>query len=134
MCIDENDVQAAGAPMSFIVLIIEYFAVLSRGGCSHILPEETRKDVRLLEDYYAANGITCAFISPQLLRLFKNRSHTLKKAMTGSERVSMLAGDGFDLYNVYGSSETAAVVLSYKIEETMENTPSPSQQSICSPT
>ena len=123
MCIDENDVQAAGAPMSFIVLIIEYFAVLSRGGCSHILPEETRKDVRLLEDYYAANGITCAFISPQLLRLFKNKSHTLKKAMTGSERVSMLAGDGFDLYNVYGSSETAAVVLSYKIEETMENTP-----------
>ncbi len=123
MYLDENDVQAAGAPMSFVVLVLEYFAVLSRGGCSHILPEETRKDVRLLEDYYAARGITCGFISPQLLRLFKNKSHTLKKVMTGSERVSMLAGDGFELYNVYGSSETAAVASCYKIEEPMENTP-----------
>lgn len=121
--VDENDVQAAGAPMSFVALVLEYFAVLSRGGCSHILPEETRKDVRLLEDYYVANGITCAFISPQMLRLFKNKSHTLKKVVVGSERVSMLAGDGYELYNSYGLSETAAVVASYKIEEPMENTP-----------
>jgi len=123
MNVDENDVQAAGAPMSFVVLILEYFAVLSRGGCSHILPEETRKDVRLLEDYFAEKGITCAFISPQILRLFKNKSRTLKKVATGSERVSMLAGDGYELYNCYGSSETAATALSYKIEEPMENTP-----------
>ena len=123
MNVDENDVQAAGAPMSFVVLILEYFAVLSRGGCSHILPEETRKDVRLLEDYFAEKGITCAFISPQILRLFKNKSRTLKKVATGSERVSMLAGDGYELYNCYGSSETAATALSYKVEEPMENTP-----------
>ena len=123
MYLDENDVQAAGAPMSFVALVLEYFAVLSRGGCSHILPEETRKDVRLLEDYYAANGITCAFISPQMLRLFKNKSHTLKKVVAGSERVSMLAGNGFELYDVYGSSETAGLAAYYKIEEPMENTP-----------
>lgn len=123
MYLDENDVQAAGAPMSFVALVLEYFAVLSRGGCSHILPEETRKDVRLLEDYYATNGITCGFISPQMLRLFKNKSHTLKKVVTGSERVSMLAGDGYELYNSYGSSETAVAVACYKIEEPMENTP-----------
>ena len=123
MYVDENDVQAAGAPMSFVVLVLEYFTVLSRGGCSHILPEETRKDVRLLEDYFAANGITCAFISPQILRLFKNKSRTLKKVATGSERVSMMAGDGYELYNCYGSSETAATVLSYKVKEPMENTP-----------
>ncbi len=123
MNVNENDVQAGGAPMSFVVLILEYFAVLSRGGCSHILPEETRKDVRLLEDYFAAKGITCAFISPQILRLFKNKSHALKKVATGSERVSMLAGDGYELYNCYGSSETAATALSYRVEEPMENTP-----------
>lgn len=121
--IDENDVQAAGAPMSFVALVLEYFAVLSRGACSHILPEEIRKDVRLLEDYYAARGITCGFISPQMLRLFKNKSNTLKKVVTGSERVSMLAGDGYELYNCYGSSETAVVTAYYKIEEPMENTP-----------
>ena len=79
--------------------------------------------MRLLEDYFAAKGITCAFISPQILRLFKNKSRTLKKVSTGSERVSMLAGDGYELYNCYGSSETAATALSYKVEGPMENTP-----------
>ena len=121
--VDENDVQAAAGPMSFVVLVLEYFAVLSRGGCSHIVPEETRKDVRLLADYYEAHGITCAFMSPQMLKLFKNKSRTLKKLVTGSERVTMLAGDGYELYNGYGASETAAMSATYKIEEPMENTP-----------
>lgn len=47
----------------------------------------------------------------------------MKKVATGSERVSMLAGDGYELYNCYGSSETAATALSYRVEEPMENTP-----------
>ncbi len=121
--LDERDVLAAMAPMSFVVLVLEYYAVLSSGACAHILPEEVRKDVRLLEDYYAEREITCGFISPQMLRLFKNKGTSLKKLMTGSERVSMLAGDGYDLYNFYGCSETAAMVAYYKIEKPMENTP-----------
>ncbi|MCI9446163.1 MAG: amino acid adenylation domain-containing protein [Lachnospiraceae bacterium] len=120
---EKDDVMAAMAPMSFVVLVLEYYSLLSRGGCIHILPEETRKDVRLMEDYFAEKEITCAFISPQMLRLFKSKSASLKRVMTGSERVSMLAGDGFDLYNIYGSSESAALVTSYKIKESMENTP-----------
>lgn len=114
---------AASAPLSFVVSVIEYFAILGSGGCVHILPEEVRKDVRLLETYYAEKEITCGFISPQLLRYFKNRGKALKKVLTGSERVSMMCGDGYDLYNLYGSSETASVVTFYHVTEPMENTP-----------
>ncbi|MDE5967153.1 MAG: amino acid adenylation domain-containing protein, partial [Lachnospiraceae bacterium] len=120
---DENDVLGAAAPMSFVILVLEYFSVLTCGACTHILPEEVRRDVRLLEDYFAEKKITCAFISPQMLRFFKNKGKTLKKIATGSERVSMIAGDGFELYNIYGCSETAAMVSFYKVEEAMENTP-----------
>lgn len=123
VALDEGDVSAAIAPMSFVVLVMDYYAVLSSGGCVHILPEEVRKDVRQIEDYYAANGITCGFISPQLLKLFHNKGASLKKVMTGSERVSGMCGDGYELYNFYGLSESASMACYYKVEEPMENTP-----------
>lgn len=115
----EKDILAAMAPLSFVVMIFEYFSVLSCGGCVHMVAEEIRKDVRMIEDYFVAHDITCAFISPQLLRFFKNRAATLEKVFTGSERVSRLCGDGYELYNLYGCSETAAAAAYYKIEEAM---------------
>ena len=121
--LNENDVHGALAPMSFVALMFEYFSVLSCGACVHILPENVRKDIRLVEDYFAEREITSAFFSPQMLRLFKNKSRALKKIATGSERVSMMAGDGYELYNFYGCSETASLASYYKIEEPMENTP-----------
>ena len=121
--LNEDDVLGATAPMSFIILSLEYLSVLSGGACTHILPEDVRRDVRLLEDYFAQKEITCAFISPQMLRFYKNKDKALKKIFTGSERVSMLAGNGYELYNLYGCSETAGLASWYKIVEKMENTP-----------
>ncbi len=114
---------AAAAPLSFAVTLLEYFSVLESGGCIHILPEEVRRDVRLMETYYAEKDITCGFISPQMLRYFKNRGKALKKIATGSERVSMIGGDGYTLYNLYGSSETALLISAFEVKEPMENTP-----------
>ncbi len=115
--------MAAMAPLSFVATLFEYFAILCSGGCVHMLSEEVRKDVRLLEDYYAQKEITCGFISPQLLRYFKNHGKALKKVITGSERVSMMSGDGYTLYNTYGLSETIPVVSSFIVSEPVENTP-----------
>ncbi len=120
---DEQTCLGASAPLSFIASLMEYHAVLSSGGCVHILSEEVRRDVRLLEVYYAEKEITCGFISPQMLRYFKNRGKALKMVMTGSERVSMLSGDGYALYNLYGSSEAALLMSAFQVEEPMENTP-----------
>lgn len=110
---DEEECLAASAPMSFVVALMEYFAVLCAGGCVHILSEEVRKDVHLLEAYYADKKITCGFISPQMLRYFKNRGKALKKVFTGSERVSMMSGDGYTLYNLYGHSRDGSVVFCF---------------------
>ncbi|WP_288175311.1 non-ribosomal peptide synthetase [Sporofaciens musculi] len=121
--LEDKDVVAAMAPMSFVVLVMEYFGTLSCGACTHIVPEEIRKDVRMIEDYFVEYDITCAFFSPQIMKFFKNKGGTLKKVATGSERVSRLSGDGFELYNVYGCSETAMIASYYKIDEPMENTP-----------
>lgn len=121
--INENDRQAATAPLSFVVTVFEYFCILSCGACVHILPDDVRKDVHLIEDYIAEKGITSIFISPQMLRFFKNKGKALKKVETGSERVSMLTGDGYELFNMYGCSETASIASYYIVGEPMENTP-----------
>ena len=120
---DEQTCLAAAAPLSFVVTLMEYHAVLSCGGCVHMLSEEVRRDVRLLEVYYAEKDITCGFISPQMLRYFKNKGKALKLVMTGSERVSMLSGDGYELYNLYGCSEAGLLISAFRVEEPMENTP-----------
>lgn len=60
-----EDKLAVSAPLSCIDSVLEYYAVLCSGGCVHILSEEVRKDVRLLEAYYAKKEITCGSISPQ---------------------------------------------------------------------
>ncbi len=119
----EEERLAASAPMSSAVCILEYFAILLSGGCVHILTEKARKDVRLLEDYYADNGITCGFISPKMLRYFKNRDGALKKVFTGGGRLSMLCGAGYELYHLYGTGKTAFLISFYKVEAPMENTP-----------
>ncbi len=59
--LEDKDVVAAMAPMSFVVLVMEYFGTLSCGACTHIVPEEIRKDVRMIEDYFVEYDITCAF-------------------------------------------------------------------------
>ena len=114
---------AAAAPLSFVLSLLEYWAVINSGGCVHIIPEEVRRDVRLLESYYAKKDITCGFISPQMLRYFRNRGTALKTVMTGSERVSMMSGDGYELYNLYGCSESGLLISAFKVAEPMENTP-----------
>lgn len=112
----QKDVLGAIAPMSFVILLFEYFSVLSCGGCVHILPEEVCTDVSRIEDYYAQHEITCAFIRPQILKLFKKKGTSLQKVAAGSERVSMACGDGCGLYNWYDSSEAEMMVASYRVE------------------
>ena len=119
----KEEQMAASAPLSFVASLMEYYAVLKNGGCTHMLSEEVRRDVRLLEAYYAKKDITCGFISPQMLRYFKNRGKALKKVVTGSERVSMASGDGYTLYNSYGCSESALLISVFQVKEPMENTP-----------
>lgn len=120
---DEQTCLVASAPLSFVASVLEYYAVLCSGGCVHMLSEEVRKDVRLMETYYAEKNITCGFISPQMLRYFKNCGKALRKVVTGSERVSMLSGDGYELYNFYSCSESVLLVSAFRVEEPMENTP-----------
>ncbi|GEM_PF-288012 len=113
---------AAACMFSFIAHITEYLSVFLMGGCSHILPDEVRRSADELAAYYSAHNITAGVITTQLMRLFHSRSTALRRVITGSERVSMIYSNSFEIYNVYGMSELGHTGF-FSIDRPYENTP-----------
>ena len=86
------------------------------------MPFEAMRDPVLLADYIYENKINRVFISPKMLRVFKQKGNYLKTVLTGSERVSNIYTDEFDTVVMYGQTESAAV-MAFKIDKKYDNTP-----------
>ena len=108
----------------YFVAALSNFPVLKGGGQLHFYTGDVRYDVRKLEEYIEAHGVTHTFISPAVLANFHNRSKSLKEVYTGSEKlVNECSRDGYVLYNNYGMSETAGTLLNFKVDKPYESTP-----------
>ena len=112
----------ASAPMSFVAFVLEYLSVLSGGGTVHILSDAKRRDIRRLTEYFDAQEISAAFITPQMFRLYKG-SRGMKRALVGSERLSGVYSEDFEICNAYGLSETLGGVCSFLVDRKYDNTP-----------
>ncbi len=112
----------ASAPFTFIASVVECYTTLSLGGCVHLLSDETRTDLGRLETYYAEHGITIGFLSPKVLKLFQKKGDSLKRVLTGSERLSDTYKENFEVYNCYSQSE-AFGVCSFLVDRPYPNTP-----------
>ncbi|MEG0829785.1 MAG: amino acid adenylation domain-containing protein [Anaerovoracaceae bacterium] len=121
--IKQDDVQLSNLPFNFIAILVEVFAILFVGGTIHINSEEGRKDIHRIEDYIAQHRITSTLIVPQMIKLFKNKSDSLKKVTCGSERVTGVKGYGYELFNIYGASETTPATTYFKVDKEYDNTP-----------
>ena len=119
----DSVVMAATAPMSFIATAMEYYTIFLLGGVTHITSDSVRRDVRLLEDYYTQHRIMIGFISPQMLRLFRCDSPSLKRVIVGSERLSNVYSGSYEILNTYGLSETCGPVTLFPVDRKYGNTP-----------
>ena len=116
-------IYAASGSMSFTVSITEYYRSFAVGGFVHILSEETRTDILKVQDYYAAHEISMGFLSPRMLRVYRNRDPFLKIIGTGSERVVNTWSDEYVITNGYGQTETVGGFCVFRIDKPYENTP-----------
>ena len=108
----------------YFVASLSNIAVLKGGGQLHFYTGDVLFDVRKLEDYIEAHGVTHTFISPAVLANFHNRSKSLKVVFTGSEKlVNLCSRDGYLLYNNYGMTETLGTLLNFKVDKPYESTP-----------
>jgi amino acid adenylation domain-containing protein len=119
----EGSRAALGAPFTFVASVQGIFSPLCTVISAYLMPFEAMRDPVLLADYLYDNQINRVFISPKMLRVFKQKGNSLKTVVTGSERVSNIYSDEFDIHVLYGQTESAGGVLGYKIEKPLDNTP-----------
>lgn len=118
----ENDVFAHNAPFYFVAQFF-IFPYLFKGGTIHLIPAPMRREVTQLEDYIQENKISSIFISPSVLPYFKNKSTSLTMVFSGSERMAGVGKREYDIYFIYGMSETLPVTLYFVVDKAYENTP-----------
>lgn len=122
--VDPTQKWGATAPLYFIAGVTINFKVLKGGGQLHLYDDEVRFDVVKMADYVAENGITHSFISPSMLRNFRNHSESLKVVYTGSEKVSgQSSRDGYTLYNIFGMSEMVGGITPFEVDRPYDATP-----------
>lgn len=114
---------ALGAPFTFVVSVDDVFEPLCSCKTAYIMPYQTMRDPVLLADFIADHQIEHLFISPKMLRAFKNRSESLKSVYTGGERVSGIFSEDFTVTVCFGQTESAGVLTAFTIDQKYDNTP-----------
>ena len=64
---------ALGAPFTFIASVQGVFAPLCERSTAYLMPFEAMRDPVLLADYIEENQISRTFISPKMLKVFKQK-------------------------------------------------------------
>lgn len=118
----DQDICLSTITHSFSVSVPENYVPLLAGATIVMLNDEERKDVRFLETAIEQYGITNAYINPTQLKVYKNKSKTLKTVKTVGERLCNQYSDAYKMINIYGASETL-LALAFTVDKSYDNTP-----------
>ena len=114
---------AMGTPFTFVASVQGIFVPLCECSTACLMPFETMRDPILLADFIEKHQIYRTFISPKMLKVFQPKGDSLKMVLTGSERVSDIYSDKYEIFVCYGQTESASAALVFKIDKPYENTP-----------
>ena len=110
-------------PLNFTATVILFHAVIHAGATLTIVPLETVKNINCLSAAMDENGITAGFFTPSLFRLLPKLPDRMAKVFVGGEKADEISGEGAAVYNMYASSESGMVLLTYRVEGKTENVP-----------
>ncbi len=117
--LNRDTVNACNASYGFDACMMDLATIPSNGGTVHVIPEDMRLDLKLVDEYYTANRITHGFMTTQIGRQFAllTKSPYLKCLFLGGEALVPLDTEGltFDVYNGYGPTECTAYVAAQKL-------------------
>lgn len=115
--------HAATYPLNFVIYFVWLVSQLYLGTSFYVLSYEIIKNMNTFTRFIADEKITEFFMSPTLLKVYKDIPSTLHFIFTGSDNVSELYFSDASLKNGYGMSETAAFVTAYTIDKPYHRTP-----------
>ena len=117
---------AAYASYGFDACMMDMYPALTCGATVYIIPEEIRLDLIALNDYFEREHITHSFMTTQVGYQFATsiENHSLLHLSTGGEKLASLTPPaGYNLYNVYGPTETTILETVYPVSQKLTNIP-----------
>ena len=118
-----DDIAGLVPPFTFIAGVITTMNPLCCGACVIPVPREVIMNPRELALFIDRLGITWIYLSPKVLKVFRETGRTLRMVTTGSERVSGIGPRRYPIWNTYGMSETASAVAGFLIDKAYDSTP-----------
>ncbi|MGN0159545.1 MAG: amino acid adenylation domain-containing protein [Brotaphodocola sp.] len=120
-----DDRYACFASLMFVASVYDISMSLSIGATLYLVPEEIRRDIRALADYYRKNGITVTFLPPHMAMKYIgiDEGSPLRILISGSESVRNLKKRSYEIVNVYASSEACAIISHYTIQDSRKDYP-----------
>ena len=110
-------------PSFYFVAMVTAYNLMVQGTEIHILPNEAKHNVRMLEDYIADHEIEFAHISPSILRAFKNKGKHLRTVKAAGERMVGCYSDEYTVLNCYGQTEQSSSLFIKVVDRNYDNTP-----------
>lgn len=124
---DSNSLVSAYASYGFDANMFDLYPALTHGGTVHVIGEDIRFDMVELNNYFAAQGITHAFMTTQVARAYATSvkaPESLKYLSCGGEAfVPIDKPVGYTMYNLYGPTETTAFVTGQSLDREYDRIP-----------
>ncbi|HJJ38792.1 MAG TPA: amino acid adenylation domain-containing protein [Methanocorpusculum sp.] len=103
----------------FVLHLTDYYPVLIVGGTLHILPEEIRLDLPLVQKYFNENGITVSQMTTRMAREFAQMegTTTLTDMFLGGEKLVPIQPPSYKLHHGYGFTENTGGTVMFILDK-----------------
>ena len=121
-----ESVVTAYASFGFDAHMMDLYPALTSGSAVCIVPEDLRLDLVLLDRYYRENGVTHAFMTTQMGRLYAAQfpESSLAFLSTGGEKLVPIAPPkNYTLTNLYGPTECTILVTAQEVDRLYDRIP-----------
>ena len=122
--VTKDTVTMKYAGIGFDASIWEVFPYLGQGATICIPSAEIKLDLEKLNQFISENDVSIAFLPTQIFEEYMQLPNpSLKKILTGGDKLKRFTPGNYELYNNYGPTENCVVSTSYLVTEFSENIP-----------
>lgn len=121
-----EDTVSVFAGFGFVASIFDTVSPLVCGATLDIIPEETRRKIDMIVDYWNERKVTVSFLPPHMamkLMEIDDSRVPLHVLLVGSEPTRNLMKKPYHILNLYASSEMCAQVTVYEIQDEQKEYP-----------
>lgn len=115
-------------PFNFSATMIHGLPELYKANTLYILSYEVSKNFEKLHELLEKEKITELFLSPSILRIYKNGFPFVRAIMTGSEPASNLSVPGYEVIVHYAMTESLYCISTYRLREPLNDAPIASRE------